>query len=514
MQPLFDQIVQTVGGYLPSLVAALAILVVGWLVALLVSAGVRKLLNRTTVDNRLAGRLGLGAGQAGFSIETLAAKIVFYLIMVFVLVAFFQTLGLTVITEPLNALLNQIFAFLPSILGAGALLLVAWALATALKFVISRALGATSLDDRLSSQVGLAEGRQAPLSETLANVVYWFIFLLFLPAILGALGMDGLLAPVQGMVDDLLGFLPNVLGAGLIILVGWFVARIVRQIVTNLLAAVGVDRLGERLGLNAVLGSQTLSGVVGLLVYALVLIPAIIAGLNALQIEAISGPATTMLTTLLNAVPAIFGAAVVLGAAYLIGRLVAGLVTNLLTGLGFNRVLSWIGLGAEPAAGRRTPSELAGSLVLVGLMLFAATEAANLLGFTVVTELVANFLSFAGQLVLGVIIFGLGLYLANLARNVILSTAGSQANFLSQAARLAIIILTAAMALRQMGIANDIVNLAFGLLLGAIAVAVALSFGLGTRHIAAREVEGWLQSVRGGEREDSHALSESVTSMS
>jgi hypothetical protein len=52
------------------------------------------------------------------------------------------------------------------------------------------------------------------------------------------------------------------------------------------------------------------------------------------------------------------------------------------------------------------------------------------------------------------------------------------------------------MALRQMGIANDIVNLAFGLLLGAIAVSVALAFGLGSREIAARELEGWLKGFR------------------
>ena len=503
MQQFFQQIVQTVGSYLPSLVAALAILVVGWLVALIVSAAVRGLLNRTSLDNRLVERMGLRRrGEAPFPTETVVAKVVYYLIMLFVLVAFFQTLGLTFITQPLNALLNKIFQFAPNILGAGVLLLVAWLIATAVRFVISKALGATNLDERLSSQVGLEGRPQVPMSETLASVAYWFILLLFLPAILGALGLQGLLAPVQGMVDDLLGFLPNLLGAGLILLVGWFVARIVRQIVTGLLVAAGADRLGERVGLGRVLGTQTLSGVIGTLVYALILIPTLIASLNALKIEAISGPATAMLTTLLNALPAIFGAAVVLGITYLIGRLVAGLVTNILTGIGFNRVLAWVGLGSQPGEGQRTPSEVVGSLVMIGLMLFATVEAANLLGFGIVADLVAQFLSFAAQVVLGLIIFGLGLYLGNLARGVVLSTAGAQANLLAQVARVAIIVLSAAMALRQMGIANDIVNLAFGLLLGAIAIAVALSLGLGTRHIAAREVEGWLASLRGTQTGD------------
>jgi hypothetical protein len=502
MQQFLDQVTRTLGGYLPSLIGALAILVIGWLVALLISAGVRRLLERTTLDNRLAARLGFGQGETPLAIETATAKVVYYLIMIFVLIAFFQALGLTIITQPLNALLNQVFTYAPNILGAGVLLLVAWVVATAARFIISKALAATSLDDRLSSQAGLEKERQVPMSETLANVVYWFIWLLFLPAILGALGLQGLLAPIQAMVSDLLRYVPNLLGAGLILLVGWFVARIIRQIVTSLLVAVGADRLGERVGLGTVLGNQTLSGVVGTVAYALVLIPAIIAGLNALKIEAISGPATTMLTSLLNAVPAIFGAAVVLGITYLVGRLVAGLVTNILTGLGFNRVLSWIGLQSEAVEGQRTPSEVVGSLVLIGLMLFAIIEAAQLLGFGIVADLVANFLNFVAQVALGVIILGLGLYLANLARSVVLSTAGAQATFLAQAARLAIILLSTAMALRQMGIANDIVNLAFGLLLGAVAVAVALSFGLGTRDIAAREVEGWLKSLRGPEGTD------------
>ena len=495
MEQFIDQIMRNVGDYLPALLGALAILLVGWLVALIVSAGVRKLLEKTTLDNRLTTWLGLDRGQIKFNVEGVAAKAVYYLIMLFVLIGFFQALRLTIVTEPINRLLNKLFEFVPNILGAGALLLVAWLIASTLKFVISRVLSVTRLEDRLASKAGLKEGLQVPLTETLPNVVYWLIFLLFLPAVLGALGMEGLLAPVQGMVDSILGFLPNLLGAVIILVVGWFVARIIRQIVTGLLAAIGTNQIGTRAGLDG-RGAPSLSNIAGTVVYALVLIPGIIAGLNALQIEPISRPATEMLTALLGAVPAIFGAMIVLGVTYLIGRLVSGLVTNVLTGLGFNRVLALIGLGSEPRGGQRTPAEIVGFLILVGLMLFATIEAVDLLGFVIVANLIANFLTFAGQIVLGGVIFGLGLYLANLARSVILSTAGAEAIWLSQAARFAIIVLTTAMGLRQMGIAPDIVNLAFGILLGAIGVSVALAFGLGSRDVAAREVEGWLNRLR------------------
>jgi hypothetical protein len=86
---------------------------------------------------------------------------------------------------------------------------------------------------------------------------------LFLPAILGALSLQGLLAPVQGMIDKILSFLPNLVTAGIIFLVGWFIARLVQQIVTNLLVAIGTDNFSEKVGLAKALGSQKLSSVCG-----------------------------------------------------------------------------------------------------------------------------------------------------------------------------------------------------------------------------------------------------------
>ena len=71
------------------------------------------------------------------------------------------------------------------------------------------------------------------------------------------------------------------------------------------------------------------------------------------------------------------------------------------------------------------------------------------------------------------------------------STGSSQARLVATVARVAIVLLTGAMALRQMGLANDIINLAFGLIVGAAAVAVAIAFGIGGRDLAARQLENW-----------------------
>jgi hypothetical protein len=496
LQVFLEQIADLLGGSVPSFLAAIAILIVGWLVALVISAIVRAALKRTTLDDRLAGWIAGEKEGEKVEAERWISKGVFYLIMLFVLVAFFQTLGLTLITEPLNELLVQVFQYAPRLLGAGLLLLLAWIVASVLRFVISRLLGAVKLDERLSSQADLGEEGGIRLTQMIANAVYWLVFLLFLPAMLDALALEGLLEPVQEMINEVLSFLPNVFAAGLILVIGWFAARIVQRIVSNLLAAIGVDRLSERLGLDTVLGKQQLSGALGMLVYVLILIPVSIAALNALALDAITEPAANMLDTILTALPAIFAAALVIVTAYVVGRVVAGLITNLLAGIGFNAILARLGLGKEPTEGERTPSEIVGYLVLVAIMLFGSIEALRLLGFESVAALVTQFTAFAGQVILGLIIFAIGLYLANLAGRTVKSSGAAQAGLLALAARISIVALTGAMALREMGLANEIINLAFGLLVGAIAVAVALAFGLGGREIAARELKNWLQSVK------------------
>jgi hypothetical protein len=76
-----------------------------------------------------------------------------------------------------------------------------------------------------------------------------------------------------------------------------------------------------------------------------------------------------------------------------------------------------------------------------------------------------------------------------------------QPHLLAKAAQAAILVLTGAMALRQIGVANEIINLAFGLLLGAVAFATALAFGLGGREVAGRELKNWVQAAHSGETE-------------
>ncbi len=146
------------------------------------------------------------------------------------------------------------------------------------------------------------------------------------------------------MMNQILRFLPSLFAAGLILGVGWFLARIVQRIVTNLLVAIRADRLSDRVGLAPVLGTQRLSGVLGLVVYILILIPVLTAALNALALEAITRPASNMLNMILEAIPAIFAAMLLVSLAYMVGRVVSGLIANLLSGVG--SMPSWCDSGS------------------------------------------------------------------------------------------------------------------------------------------------------------------------
>lgn len=497
------------GKSVPNLLGAAAFLIIGVIVAFFVKWFVQAVLSKTDIDNRIARWLsGTNDSRAAANVEKLIASIAFWIVMLFAVVGFLQALQLKSISDPLTNLLDKVIGYLPQIGGAVVLMGVAWILATIAKLVVVRTLQSLSVDERLNASTADAGGQQpVSISETLGNTIYWFIFLLFLLPVLETLKLQGPLQPVQSMVQDILAVLPNVLGAALIGVAGWFVARIVRMIVTNLLTASGADRWGQQLGLTQAIGGQSLSSIAGSVVYVFILIPFAISAFQALGIAAISEPAVEMLRDVLRTIPRIFTAAVILGVAYVLGKILGDLVAGLLANFGFNNIFQILGLqaaqeptdsiseeGAMGAATRKTPSEIAGVVVLVGTILVFLIPATDVLQFQPLTGVITELLRILAQVLVGVLVFGVGLYLANLTFNMVSSSGGGQARLVAQAARVAIIALVSAMALQQMGIATNIVNLAFGLLLGAIAVALALAFGFGGMDIAGEQVRKWLNS--------------------
>ncbi|NJM98808.1 MAG: mechanosensitive ion channel [Phormidesmis sp. RL_2_1] len=332
---------------LRTLIGAIAILALGIVIAYIAAFIVKSVLKKTNVDDRLAAMV-TGRPAADLPVANWISSGVWWIITLLAVIGFLDALNLTVVSEPLNDLLSTVLNYLPSIFGASILLAIAWVVATIVKTIVYRGLETFNLDDRLAENTGVDPREQSvQIHETLSNALYWFVFLLFLPPVLDALQLQGLLAPVQNLIDQFFAAIPQILTAALVFGAGWLLAKIVRGIVTNLLSASGIDQIGSRLGLSrsTTTGSGlSLSSLAGTIVYVFILIPFAIAALNELDIQAISGPAISMLNQILDFIPLLLAAGVVLSVFYFIGKFVADLVSNLLASAGFDNVLDILGL--------------------------------------------------------------------------------------------------------------------------------------------------------------------------
>lgn len=481
MTATWNTLQAALGGNIPQLMGALGILLLGWLIAVVVRGGSRRGLGHLEANKRL-NRL---TGQA-LDIERIVGVALFWVVMLVTLTAVFNSLDLAVVSGPFAALLTRLFEYAPHLVAGLALALVAWTLASLARSGVNKALSKTTLDEKLSEHAGMA-----PIGDSLSRALYWLVILLFVPAILGALQMEGLLEPLRAMVAKTVDILPNALAALVIGGVGWIVATVLRNLITNLLRTAGCDRIGERAVLSE---SVQLSHVVGLLVFVAVFLPALIAALEALKIEAVSKPATDMLGMLLEAVPHIIAAGLILVVTWVVASFASRLLASLLASLGFDNLPGRVGLAH--AFEKTAASVFVGRVALFFAMLFAAVEAANQLGFEQVGGIVETFIRFGGDVLTGSAILVIGFWIANIAYDAIDRASGPHTKGLAHTGRFAILGLVLAMGLRAMGIADDIVNLAFGLTLGAIAVAVALSFGLGGREAAGRLMDHWLSRFR------------------
>jgi len=367
----------------------------------------------------------------------------------------------------------------PAVAGALALLLATAAVAWLARRAVERGVAASGIERRLTAP-GLAR--------TLGGVAAGIVWLLGLPGILSALGMTALLGPVQAMLGKLLAFLPNLVGAGLILAIGVIVAGIVRQLVSGLLRAAGSEKLAERLGLAVSLGEGGLSGVVGTVVFVLVLLPTVAAALQPLQLDALSVPVTRLVDSVMQLIPRLIVGALIVALGALVGRALAGIVTGLLRGLGFDALPRQIGW-TDRAAGGRTASEWAGQALMVGVVFVCVVQACEIVGVAVLTEAVSQLGAALLRVATGAVLLVLGLWLAARAASAVVASGVHQAAALAMAARVAVLVFAAALAMRQMGLPAEIVVIAFGALCGAFAVAFALAVGLGGRRIAARLLE-------------------------
>lgn len=385
----------------------------------------------------------------------------------------------------MQSLAEGLGPYAPRLVGALAILVVAWIGALVAQGALLRVGAKARLDERL---------HHPGMSALLGNIARYAVWLFALPALLGTLELKGLLDPVNAMLSRMLGFLPNLFGAAVILGVGILVAGIVRQIVTGLLQAAGSEKVAAQLGMSQALGKNSLAGIAGSVLFTLLLLPTLAAALEALGLASVSKPVGQLLDKVFDMIPRVISAAIILGVAALIGRALASAAGGVLAGMGFNTLPAKLGLSGNVRAGGREPSELAGTVVMVAVMFVALTQACEVIGLPVLTDVVATVGLVLARVAVAALLLLVGLWLATLAARMIESSAARNATVLASLARGAILFFAAALALRQAGLPSEIVTIAFAAVVGAIAVGVAVAVGMGGRHVAGRLLERAAQS--------------------
>ena len=463
------------------ILAAIVILLLGWIIALIVAAGVKKLLQKLNTNHRLSSATGHKP-----NIENLLSKLVFWFVIILAVVGALNVLNISAVSDPFSNMVSRVLAFIPNLLAAVAVGFIGWILAGLVKAGLTNVLARTEMDEKLSNEVGVGS-----LSSNIGEIFYWLVLLLFLPIVLSILGLTGLLIPVQNMVNEAVAYLPNLFIAGVIIFVGYILAKIVRGIVEGLSNSLGLQTQAEKIGLFK---NSNVSKFLGSFVFAIIIITALIVAFEALGIEAISQPATAMLNQIMYAIPQIIAAGLILIVAYVVSRFVGRLVAELVSGAGVDEIP--MKLDVQRFLGQTRVSDIIGCLIVFFTMLFAVSEAADRLGLEQISVLIAMFIQFGASILLGAVILVVGFWLANVVANVIQRGEYNSSRWLGNLVRILIMGLVIAMGLRAMGIADSIVNLAFGLTLGSVAVAFALAFGLGGRQPAERLLSDLLDKAK------------------
>jgi len=331
-----------------------------------------------------------------------------------------------------------------------------------------------------------ADGSETSFVKPIASLIKAILTIFVLMAVLQHFGMTDVLAPLRDMINEFMSAIPNIIGAGVIAYAGWIIAKIVSDLVGIALGKVD-EQVSERTGSADI----KISAFGSAFVFAAILLPIVVSALGVLSIPAISDPASAMIQKLMAAVPNIIGAGIIVLVTYLVAKFVIFVLTALLEGMNINALPAKLGIQAF-FTDSFTPVRLIGGAIMFFSLLAALTAAVNLLGIDVVSEIFAGILQFGGGLLVGALILIIGNFLSSIAyRKLVEGGSGGLANI----ARIAILGLVLAMGLKTMGLADNIVNMAFGFTIGSVAIATALAFGLGGRDAAKLVADNWASKV-------------------
>lgn len=482
------------------IVLGLGYFLLGWMVAKVVSFLVFKGLTKTEIDDWIAEKLGLGPlleGAEPNKLEKVISQIVFWTLGLFVSVIALEKAGFSQAAAPIQNFLESVTGALPYVGKAVLIMVVTVVAGKVLQTIVRTVLDKAGVDKRFAelSQAeddAPEEAEESPdlaFSENAGRTVFWLVMLLGLASAADALNIGPIAESMRGAIETVVGFLPH-LGVSVVILVGGYVlGRIARAVVMNVLKTAGFDKLIARIKMDALFGERKASGVMGLLVNLFVMLQALIAALNELGLETLAGPLTEMMGRFWTLLPELAVCVFLLAVGVLAGRVLRGIVTNVLANAGFDKLMEGIGFGKlSEKEEYETPSKVVGVFVQVGIVLMATAQVLENLALDTWAAYLNELMSYGiKNVAVSAVILCIGFAVGNAVRALIASRTDADPDMqkgLSTVAYYGVLVLAATAAVRHLDVAEDFVLMTFALLFGSLCLATALAFGLGAREVA------------------------------
>lgn len=351
--------------------------------------------------------------------------------------------------------------------------------ARTLRGFIAKALGKTSLDDKCAKMIGHESGAAVGI----ANFAYGLMLLFLAILALGVAKLDKVSEPLQGMLEEFLNFIPNLVGAGLLLYLVLIVAKVVKNLVSNVFQA---GKLDERLGSTE--GETPVSSAIVTALYCFIVLLFIPAVLDVLSLDSVSKPVGGVVQDILGAVPNIILAIILIGLGVLIGQIARRLVTNLLNAAKANQWPAKIGLDV-PQEGSRSLSNVVGLLAMISVTVLMVGAAIDQLDIGLLAGASEGFVEGYFNVLIAIIILGAGILLAKFAY----SNLADKSILLAKVAKIATLVITSVVALQRSNIAPELTGLPYEFAVYALAfaggVGGAIALGLGGKDFVARWLE-------------------------
>lgn len=373
------------------------------------------------------------------------------------------------------------------ILNALIILLLAFIIATIAKKLTFKLLKRLKLFKKLDDK----NKDKHSLINMLSNLVFLIIFLLFVQDIFKILGIQIITTQLYNFLNIILEYLPNILAAIIVLLIGIFIAKIIRQLLLPIFERIKINKLQELAGFE-INNTENLSSVLSYVIYILLIIPVIISSLSILNINAISVPAINALSIIFNFIPNIIFATVILIIGFFISKFFGNIIFKLLIMSDIDSKLAKI-LPSNNIIQKIKISKAIKILTKIIIYIIFIVESLDILQLSILTTIGSVIINYIPILLTAIILIGIAIFLSGLIEKFL---EDKISNLTINVVKSTIYIVITFMILNHLGIATEIVNSAFIIILSALGIAFAIAFGIGGREFASNILKKLENSIK------------------